>query len=258
MSEVLTFTVQDQVATVELNRPEKLNALSGELLRALLAVVAEVDSRRDIRVVVLRGAGRAFCAGADLAEIEGLYRDPVRSRVYLTTLRDALVGLERLRQPVVASVHGMVLAGGLELMLACDLVVAAASTRIGDQHMSWGFVPGGGSTQRLPRLIGPGRARDLLLTGRWLRADEALTFGLVTRVAADGDVQKETSALAEELATRSPDALARTKALVRHATQLPLDQGLDLEIESVIAYYAQPEFALGLEGFKSRTPPAFP
>jgi enoyl-CoA hydratase/carnithine racemase len=246
------------VVRVTLNRPDKLNALSVEVLEGIIDLVRELDRRRDARVVLLRGAGRMFSAGADLAEIDTLYRDPVLSRRYLTTLRDAALGLEHLRQPVIAAVHGMVLAGGLELMLACDLVIAAASTRIGDQHMNWGFIAGGGSTQRLPRWIGPSRARDLLYTGRWMDAHEAQQAGLVARVVPDDELDEAATAFVQDLAGRSPDALARTKALVRHAMQLPLEQGLDLEIETVMAYYAQPEFTQGIEGFKSRTPPVFP
>jgi enoyl-CoA hydratase/carnithine racemase len=151
----------------------------------------------------------------------------------------------------------MVLAGGLELMLACDLVVAEESTRIGDQHMNWGFIAGGGSTQRLPRRIGPARALDLLYTGRWASAREAWDMGLVSRVVDDGTVTDAAADLAADLATRSPDALARTKALVRHAQELPLEQGLDLEIETVMSYYAQPEFAAAMEAFKTRTPKDF-
>jgi enoyl-CoA hydratase/carnithine racemase len=245
------------VAWISLNRPDKLNALNTALLESLTAQLREIERARDIRVVVLRGAGRVFSAGADLTEIEGIYKDPVRSREYLSVLRDAALGLEHLRQPVIAAVHGVVLAGGLELMLACDLTIAEVSTKLGDQHINWGFIPGGGSTQRLPRLIGAARARDLLYTGRWILAAEARDMGLVARVVPDGTLEAETETFVAEMATRSGDALARIKALVRHAQQLPLEQGLALEIESVIAYYAQPEFAKGLEAFKARTPPDF-
>lgn len=256
--DVLDVSWEDRVCNVTLNRPDKLNALDLRVFSRLLDVQRELHDRDDVRVMTLRGAGRAFSAGADLHYIDSIYDDPGQTRHYLTTLRDAAMGLERLPQPVVAGVHGMVLAGGLELMLACDLIVAGETTKIGDQHMNWGFIPGGGSTQRLPRWIGPARARDLLYTGRWVDATEAWDMGLVSRVVDDGRVVEAVDELATDLATRSPAALARTKALVREGLDMPLEHGLNLEIEAVMSYYAHDAFELAIEGFKSRTPPEFP
>jgi enoyl-CoA hydratase len=253
----LAYEIRDRVAWITLNRPDKLNALNSELLTGLIAVLGMLDHRRDVRVAVLHGAGKVFSAGSDLAEIDGFYRDPVRSRQYLTLLRDAALGVEAVRQPVIAAVHGLALAGGLEIMLACDLVIAEESAKLGDQHINWGFIPGGGSTQRLPRAIGVSRARDLLYTGRWILANEAREMGLVARVVPTGSLMTEAAAFAADLAVRSGDALARTKALVRHSRELPLDQGLALEIETVMSYYAQPEFTTGIEAFKARKPPEF-
>jgi enoyl-CoA hydratase/carnithine racemase len=253
----VTLDIDERVASITLNRPDKLNALNSELLAELVDILRRINEMHDVRVVVLRGAGRAFSAGADIAEIDTLYKDPVRSRRFLTLLRDAGLGLERLRQPVVAAVHGMVLAGGLEIMLACDLVIAEESTRIGDQHINWGFIPGGGSTQRLPRLVGAARARDLLYTGRWLSAAEALQIGLAARVVPDGTLATAAQSFVAELARRGGEALARIKSLVRHAEQMPLEQGLALEIETVMWYYAHPDFVQGLDAFKNRRPPEF-
>lgn len=256
--DVLDVAWEGPVCTVTLNRPEKLNALDLRVFSELIELEREVAARSDVRVLVLKGAGRVFSAGADLQYIDSIYHDADRTRHYLTTLRDAAVGLERLPQPVVAGVHGMVLAGGLELMLACDIVVAAESTRIGDQHMNWGFIPGGGSTQRLPRWVGPARARDLLYTGRWVEAGEAWDMGLISRVVEDDRLAEAVDELARDLASRSPAALERTKALVRQGMDLPLEHGLDLEIEAVMSYYAHEAFELAIEGFKSRTKPEFP
>jgi enoyl-CoA hydratase len=257
MGGAVAHEIRDRVAWITLNRPDKLNALNSELLEGLIAVLHSLDGRRDVRVIVLHGAGTVFSAGSDLAEIDGVYRDPVRSRQYLGRLRDAALGLEAVRQPVIAAVHGLALAGGLEIMLACDLVIAEESAKLGDQHINWGFIPGGGSTQRLPRAIGVARARDLLYTGRWIRANEAREMGLVARVVPTGSLLAEAEAFAADLAGRSGDALARTKALVRHSQQVPLEQGLALEIETVMSYYNQPEFTTGIEAFKARERPEF-
>jgi enoyl-CoA hydratase/carnithine racemase len=250
--DAITVSWDGPVVDVVLNRPEKFNALNRDVLEALLAVQAEVRANPEVRVLKLSGAGRVFCAGADLEYIRGIYTDAAASRSYLYTLRDAIIGMERLPIPVVTAVHGVVLAGGLELMLGCDIVVAAESTRIGDQHMNYGFIPGGGSTQRLPRHVGPARARDLLFTGRWLSAQDAWHMGLVSRVVPDAELGTATSELADELATRSPHAMSRTKELVRRADDAGFRDGLDLEIESVLGFYNAPEFAASLEAFRTR------
>jgi enoyl-CoA hydratase len=246
------------IVRVTLNRSDKLNALDLDVLERLLAAQRDIVERPgEARVMLLSGAGRAFCAGADLDYIKGVYTDPVASRHYLHTLRDAIVGLEQLPIPVIAAVHGMVLAGGLELLLGCDLAVAAESTKVSDQHMNWGFIPGGGSTQRLTHRIGAARARDLLYTGRWLSAREAADLGLVSRVVPDDEYLDAAGRLADDLATRSPYALSRIKALVHTAGVVPLTEGLDTEIEAVLSHYQQPEFSQSLQGFSNRQIPRF-
>ena len=240
------------ILRVRLNRAEKLNALNLELLNELLVVQREAVHHNEVRVMLLTGAGRAFCAGADLEYINEIYRDPVASRTFLNTLRDAVLGLERLDIPVIAAVHGVVLAGGLELMLGCDLVVAAESTSVADQHINFGFVPGGGSTQRLHRWIGPARARDLLFTGRWLTAQEAWEMGLISRVLPDAELESGSNDLAVDLSRRVPQAMARIKSLARHAISHALEESLELEIETVLSYYNAPEFAECLQAFRSR------
>jgi enoyl-CoA hydratase/carnithine racemase len=240
------------VASVRLDRPEKRNALDLDLLRDFAAVIAAIDHDDDVRVVHLSGAGASFCAGADLGYVESIREDPMRVREFLLALKAAVVALEQVRQPVVAEVHGLVLAGGLELMLGADLVVAAASTRFGDQHVNWGFIPGGGSTQRLPRRIGLAKACDLLLTGRWVTAGEALDMGLVSRVVEDDDLATEAADLAARIAGKSAEATAQIKRLARLATEIPLDAGLDEEINVVVAHYKHPDFARGLAEFRAR------
>jgi enoyl-CoA hydratase/carnithine racemase len=150
-----------------------------------------------------------------------------------------------------------VLAGGLELMMGCDLAVAGVSTRLGDQHVNWGFVPGGGGTQRLRRWIGAARARDLIFTGRWISAEEARQFGLIARVVPDEELETASVELARELANRSPEALRISKRLIQRGEEMSLTDALDLEIEEVAAYYLHPHFEKGLAGFKSRTPPLY-
>jgi enoyl-CoA hydratase/carnithine racemase len=242
----------DRLVEVTLNRPDKLNALNPDIFRALIEIQDEVARRPDVHVMLLRGAGRVFSAGADLEYIASIYRDPEASRENLHLLRDAVLGLERLPIPVVAAVHGVALAGGLELAMGCDIIVAAASARIGDQHINFGFVPGGGSTQRLPRWVGNAHARDLILTGRWITASEAREIGLVARVLPDEDFQSEALDFARDLSNRSRDALTRSKTLLRHASDGELAPALDLEIDTVLDFYDSPAFAESLQSFINR------
>lgn len=240
------------VACVALDRPEKRNALDLSLLQKLREALEVLEADDRVHVVHLSGRGPSFSAGADLGYVEGIRHEPARVREFLLALKHAVLALERLRQPVVAAVHGQVLAGGLELMLGADLVIAARSTRIGDQHVNWGFIPGGGSTQRLPRRIGLARASDLLLTGRWISADEAQEIGLVSRVVDDDQLEAASLEIAAQIAAKSAEATAQIKRLARRSVELPLEAGLDEEIGTVVAHYRHPDFAAGLAAFRTR------
>lgn len=238
------------VADLRLDRPDQLNAFDTVMLLELREIQLELaDLAGDVCVVVLSGRGDAFCAGADIGHINQIYRDTPRIRRFLHALRDAIVGFERLPQPVIAGVHGVVLAGGIELMLGCDVVVAARSTRIADHHMQRGFIPGGGSTQRLPRRLPRPVARDLLLSGRWLRAQEAFDVGLVSRVVDDDELRGHVADLAATMASRSWRALSEVKRLASLAEALPLAEGLEEEIRTIMDYYADPRFREGLDDF---------
>lgn len=242
---------RDGVCWIVLARPERLNAVDTAMLRAIRAEQLRLmDDPGTVGAVVLSGAGRAFCAGADLGHIEAIARDPVAYRAFLQALRDVVVGFEQLPQPVIAAVRGVALAGGFELMLGCDIIVAARSARIGDQHAQRGFVPGGGSSQRVPRWLSRPQARDLLFSGRWLTAEEAHSLGLVSRVAEDDDLDDVVGDLARDLASRNGPAMRRMKELARLAEELPLSEGLDVEIRTCLEHGREGEVLHGIEGFK--------
>ncbi|MDA3041453.1 MAG: enoyl-CoA hydratase/isomerase family protein, partial [Actinomycetota bacterium] len=190
---------RDGVCRITLDRPERLNAVDTEMLRVIHAEQLRLmDDLDGSHAVVLSGAGRAFCAGADIGHIEAIAHDPLAYRAFLQALRDVVVGFEQLPQPVIAAVHGVALSGGFELMLGCDIIVAGRSAMIGDQHAQRGFVPGGGSSQRVPRWLSRPHARDLLLSGRWLSGDEAFSMGLVSRVVDDDALDATVDSLARE------------------------------------------------------------
>jgi enoyl-CoA hydratase/carnithine racemase len=220
-------------------------------------VCAAVEGDPEVRVVTLAGAGRAFCAGADLEAVKDLVADAERWRAFIERWHRVFDRIEALPVPVVAGVHGMALAGGLELVLVADLVVAEAGARLGDQHANFGLVAGGGGTQRLPRIVGPRRARELMLTGRWLTAEEAHDWGLVNRVVPAGTLTVALAEMARDLAAKSVAAGAVVKALAGRALDVDLASGLALERALVARHMRSPDVAEGLRAFAEKRPPRF-
>jgi enoyl-CoA hydratase/carnithine racemase len=245
------------VARIILDRPEQLNAVSPALLDGLDAACAAIEADAQVRVATLTASGRAFCAGADLRVVQQLAPDPVRWREFMARWRQVYDRVERLPVPVIAGVHGMALAGGLELTLVCDLVLADAEARLGDQHANFGLVAGGGGSQRLPRLIGARRAKELMLLGGWLSAEDALGWGLVNRVVPAGQVGAATRELARELAAKSGPASRLVKDLVNRGLGLPLPEALDLEGEEVARHMRSPDAVEGLRAFAEKRRPRF-
>ena len=240
------------VAHAILDRPAQLNAISPELLRDLDSACDAVEGDAGVRALAITGAGRAFCAGADLSAVQALAPDPERWRGFMDLWHRVFDRIERLPVPVVAGVHGLALAGGLELTMVCDLVVVDAEARLGDQHANFNLLAGGGGSQRLPRLIGARRAKELMLLGGWLEAQQALAWGLVNRVAPAGTVVDAALALARELAEKSVAASRATKLLIDRGLDVDLRTGLALE-KRVVAEHMQGEDArAGLRAFAER------
>jgi enoyl-CoA hydratase/carnithine racemase len=237
---------------VILDRPAQLNAISPELLRDLDAACAAIEGDDGVRAVALTGAGRAFCAGADLRVVEELAPDPARWAAFMDLWHGVFDRIERLPAPVIAGVHGLALAGGLELTLVCDLVVADEDARLGDQHANFALVAGGGGSQRLPRLVGARRAKELMLLGGWIDARQAFGWGLVNRVAPAGTVEAVTLELARELAGKSGAASRTVKALVDRGLDLDLPAGLALEKAMVTEHMRTEDAAAGLRAFRER------
>src|SRR5712692_3525934 len=199
----VTYAAKDRIARAVLNRPEQMNAISPDLLEDLDRVCAAVEGDATIRVLTLAASGRAFCAGADLKAVKELSPDRVKWNGFMRRWHGVFDRIEALPVPVIAGVHGLALAGGLELLLVADLVVADEAARIGDQHANFGLVAGGGGSQRLPRLIGARRAKELMLLGGWLSAAEAMSWGLVNRVAPAGTLEAAVQEMAASLAAKS-------------------------------------------------------
>ncbi len=226
MTEPLRTALDGGVLTLTLDRPEKRNALSSILIESLHTAVERADLDADVRIVVVRGAGQDFCAGADLDELlASADQPPAENEASALRLGNLFSRIRRLPKPVVALVQGRALAGGAGLVTACDLALAAASAQLGYPEIQRGFVPAMVMTL-LRRLTGEKAALELVLTGRLLSAEEAGALGLVSRVVADAELEREGASLVRRLAETSPSALALTKQLFYQLDNVSFDQGI--------------------------------
>jgi enoyl-CoA hydratase len=247
---------RDAIATVTLDRARSLNALGTATLRELARAVRTIRRDPAVRVVVITGAGeKAFSAGADIAEMARM--TAAEGHAYSRLGHDVHARLEALPMPVVAAVNGIALGGGLELALACDLIVAAERARLGQPEINLGLIPGFGGTQRLVRRIGQARARELIYLGHALPAGEALRVGLVDRVVADDRFGDEITVLAMELAAKAPVALAQAKRATAVAADADLETGCRYEVEAFGVTFATEDRVEGLTAFSQRRPPAW-
>jgi enoyl-CoA hydratase/carnithine racemase len=242
------------VATITLDRPEARNALDRPLLRALGSALRDLDARPGLRAVVLTGAGdRAFCAGADLRERATMSDEETRG--FLALLGEAVALLEGLPVPVVAALNGATLGGGLELALGCDLRVASEEAVLGLPEVGVGIIPGAGGTQRLPRLVGLARAKEMVLTGRKLTAGVAESWGLVNRVVPAAQVLGAAHALAQEVADKAPLAVAAAKRALDGGWGRPLPEGLAWESACYGSLLGTRDRREGLEAFAQKRLP---
>ncbi|HSH46097.1 MAG TPA: enoyl-CoA hydratase-related protein [Longimicrobiales bacterium] len=253
--ETLRLDRHDHVATITVDRPERRNALNAVVRRELVEVLDELAVDGETRVAVITGAGeKAFVAGADIGEFAE--RTPLEQREAMEGRRvfDAVAAFPR---PVIAAINGYALGGGCELALACDLRIAAASARLGQPEVNLGILPGGGGTQRLPRLVGHGTAMRLILTGELIDAEEARRIGLVDEVVPDHQLMGRTRDLASSMARHSPVALKLIKQAVRAAAEMPLQAGLALERELFITAFSSEDRVEGVRAFLEKREPEF-
>jgi enoyl-CoA hydratase len=242
-----------RVAVVLLNRPKQLNALSGEVMDALVAALRELDDDREIRAIVLGGNERAFAAGADIGELAA--GTPIT--LYENRRIDAWDAIRAVRTPIVAAVSGFCLGGGCELAMLCDLIVAAESAKFGQPEINLGVLPGAGGTQRLTRAVGKSVAMDMILTGRMLSAREALSFGLVARVVAQEAWLVEAKRVAAEIAAKSPISVRLAKEAVDKAFEAPLSVGVEFERRAFYLARASEDATEGLNAFIEKRVPKF-
>lgn len=254
MPEFIEVEIEDGVATILLQRPP-MNALCLQMQREIKQAADDLGSRPDVGAVVLYGGPTVFAAGADIKEMAGMaYQDMLRAS---SGLQDAFSAVARMPQPTIAAVTGYALGGGCELAMCCDLRFAADDARLGQPEILLGIIPGAGGTQRLPRLVGVSRAKELILTGRQVDAAEALDIGLVNRVLPSADVYDAARELAARLAKGPALALRAAKEAVDRGMDTDLATGLDVERVRFAALFATDDQSIGMTAFVEKRPPEF-
>lgn len=250
MTGPVLYQVRGPVAWATLNRPEVLNAINDDMLNALLKVVAEVAGDRRVRVLVLTGAGRAFSSGGDIKAMQSMTEDSFRETIRL--YQRLSQSMRRLDKPLVAAVNGYALGGGFELALSCDLRLAGESARFGLPDIALGLSPTSGMTYLLTRAIGAGRAMHLALTNNLIDAREAERFGLVTRVAPDGELLEQAGEIARNIAAHPPAGLANTKRAMWQAYDATFEAALAAEEQFEVDCFRTEDTQRAFQGFLER------
>lgn len=251
-NEVLTERI-GRVGVVRINRPDKLNALNLVTMDGIVSALTAFDADDEIVCMLLTGNARAFAAGADISEMA----DATMVEMYHRDQFAKWERIKRVKKPIVAAVSGYCLGGGCELMMHCDIIIAAESARFGQPEINIGVMPGAGGTQRSTRSIGKARAMDLVLTGRMLTADEALRFGLVSRIVPDEHYLDEAVRVCEALCTKSPLALRFAKEAVCKAFETTLAEGLEYERKLFYMLFATQDQKEGMAAFLEKRAPVF-
>jgi len=253
--ELLTFAVADRIATITVNRPDKLNALNDALMGELGDAIDEAVRRPDVGAVLLTGAGRAFVAGADINELQG--QDAISGKARAERGQRTFRKFETSPKPTLAAVNGFALGGGCELAMACHLRIASDTAKFGQPEVKLGLVPGYGGTQRLPRLVGKGRALELLLTGGMIDAAEAFRIGLVNRVVAPEGLLDAARAMLGGMLAQAPLAIAHCIEAVDRGLDMGLGDGIALEAAHFGLLSATADKGEGMAAFLAKRPPAF-
>jgi enoyl-CoA hydratase len=253
------FDIHDGIGWMTLDRPDALNALNPPMMDQMRRVVDRAADDAAVSVLVIVGGDKAFSAGADLKYLDEIIDDPARYIAFVRQLNELLFAIEEAPLPTIAMVRGFVLAGGLELMLACDFAFAADDARLGDQHANFGLVPGGGSTQRLVRRLGMQRGKELLFTGCWMDGVRAEEVGLVLRAVPGEELRQRTQEFASQMVPKSKLGLSLIKRAVLHGDGLPMRHAIEKENFAAFEYMTSSQSPrVGLAAFRDRETPEFP
>lgn len=251
-NDTLKTAEQEGIFTIIINRPASLNALNSQFFIDFNRLLDQIENRPALRVVIISGEGKAFIAGADIAEMAGM--DQAAARQFSRTGQQTFQRLENLPIPVIAAVNGFALGGGCELALACDICLASSNAKFAQPEVSLGLTPGYAGSQRLPRLVGATNALHMLLTGEMINAADALRIGLVQKVCEPEHLLEEARALAQKIASRGPQAVRKVKALVRRGLQSGFVDACSQETEQFASLFEN-EGTEGMRAFLEKRPP---
>lgn len=250
---------KDGVVTATIDRGDAMNAIDEEVLGGLAQTVSGVAGDSSVRALVITGVGDTFCAGLDIGLLGRAFADDAYFVDVLERFNRVLLDLEALPVVVIAAVNGLARAGGFELMLACDIALIVEGARIADHHLASGILPGGGATHRLPRQVGWQRAREIILTARWLSASEAVSYGLALRVVAREALASEVESLVAPLRQRSRAAIGAAKAAMNACDGVPTDQASEIELTHFMRYLRdEPHAREGYQSFVENRAPRWP
>jgi enoyl-CoA hydratase/carnithine racemase len=253
---VLLVEEENSVATLTLNRPEVMNSFNFAMLHALRDQIDSIRFKPETRVVIITAAGeKAFCAGADLKERATLPADKVKE--YIFTIRNLFTSIEQLNKAVIAAVNGVALGGGTELALACDIRIASTNATMGLTETRLAIIPGAGGTQRLPRLVGRGKAKELIFTGQRIGAEEALRIGLVNQICEQKDLLAECKKMAAMICEAGPVAIEQAKYAINHGLETDLHTGLAIESNAYWVCIPTEDRLEGLAAFKEKRKPVY-
>lgn len=242
------FHIDGHIATITINKPQVLNALSTEVLTDLKQVLDEIEKIENIYAVIITGAGeKSFVAGADIAEMKD--KNPKQATEYAEFANGVFFRIENFHCPVIAAVNGFALGGGCELAMACDIRIASETARFAQPETGLGITPGFGGTQRLPRLVGAGRAKELIYTGRTIKADEALAIGLVNKVTKPEALMQETLAMAQTICQKAPFAIKKAKEAINRGLQVSIDKAIAVETEEFAQCFATEDQKMAMTAF---------
>lgn len=250
--EILNLSIEDGIAVVTISRPKAMNALNTQFFKEMDAMVSELKAREDVSVMVITGEGKAFVAGADIAEMVDMTEE--QGTQFSQTGQNTFRSLELLEIPVIAAVNGFALGGGCELAMACDFRIAGAKAKFGQPEVNLGLTPGYAGTQRLPRLTGLADALYLLLTGDMINAEEALRIGLVQKIVPQEELMEETMKIAKNIASKGPKAVRKVKQVVRKGILSDFAAGSALEAAEFGSLFGN-EAAEGMRAFLEKRAP---
>jgi enoyl-CoA hydratase/carnithine racemase len=254
----IIYEIRNQTAWIYLNRPKAMNSLNTQLIFELSDALQNAEKDDNVRVLVLSGKGKAFCAGADLTAVMGSIKDPdLRGPDFLSLCETTFNGLRNFSKPVIAATNGMTLAGGLELTMCCDLVIAAKSAKLGDAHSNFGVFPGAGGAAVLPKKIGLARAKYLLFTGDFISADEMMEFGLVNQVVEDENLEESVQKIADKLSQKSPLVLSRMKKVANDSMDQTQKTALRNELLTLRDHLRSYDVHEGIAAFTEKRSPKF-